>query len=194
MASPTASATATTPLRDRIVRIYTLEGPKAYGLYGINQLQHALQSAARAEDQDMSPAMVIACLVHDIGHMAHNLGEAPAEEGIDDKHELLGARWIETAGLSRDVSEPVRLHVLAKRYLCTAEEGYVQMLGKDSQISLQLQGGLMTADEIETFLNHPYADDAIALRRIDELAKDRDAQTPPIEAYLDRWLDLSRAP
>ena len=188
---PAASAPGAPPaLRDRIVQIYTVEGPKAYGLYGINQLQHALQSAAHAEAQSLSPAMIIACLIHDIGHMIHDLGEAPAEEGVDDRHELLGATWA-AEELGPDVAEPIRLHVDAKRYLCTVEEGYAAGLSKDSQISLALQGGVMNEDQIRTFLNEPYADDAITLRRIDELAKDKNATTPPIEHYLDKWLDAA---
>lgn len=181
------SADSLATLRSRICEIYLREGEKAYGLYGINQLEHALQSATRAEDEGMSSAMIMACLLHDVGHMIHDLGEAPAERGVDDHHEARGAGWV-ARYFPRAVSEPIRLHVAAKRYLCTVEEDYVGNLARDSQISLQLQGGLMSPDEITRFLRQDYADDAILLRRLDELAKDVGAVTPSLDQLLDRHL------
>lgn len=174
-------------LHSRISEIYLRAGEKAYGLYGINQLEHALQSAMRAENDGLSSSMIMACLLHDVGHMIHDLGEAPAERGIDDHHEARGAGWV-ARYFSRAVSEPIRLHVAAKRYLCTVEESYVANLARDSQISLQLQGGLMSPDEITRFLRQDYADDAILLRRLDELAKDVGALTPSLDEMLDRHL------
>lgn len=183
---------AASALRAEISGIYLGEGEKAYGLYELNQLQHALQSADHAERQGLGPAMIIACLLHDVGHMVHDLGEAPAEEGIDDKHEELGAEWA-AARFPLAVSEPIRLHVAAKRYLCTAEPGYFDTLSRDSLISLELQGGRMTEAEMTAFLATPHADHAILLRRIDELAKDKHARTKSLEAYLDAYLEPALA-
>lgn len=177
-------------LRDEILDIYLGNARRPYGLYGINQLQHALQSAAHAEAQELPSSLVIACLLHDVGHMIHDLGEAPAEEGVDDLHEALGADWA-AARFPLAVSEPIRLHVAAKRYLCSVEPGYMDDLSKDSRISLALQGGVMDDAEQLAFLNEPFADQAIALRRIDELAKDKNAETDSLEAFLDRHLTAS---
>lgn len=174
-------------LHNEICDIYLGNAQRPYGLYGINQLQHALQSAAHAEAQALSSALVIACLLHDVGHMVHDLGEAPAEDGIDDLHEALGAEWA-AARFPLAVSEPIRLHVAAKRYLCSVEPGYEDGLSKDSRISLALQGGLMDSAEQLAFLHEPFADEAIALRRIDELAKDKHAVTDSLEAFLERHL------
>jgi predicted HD phosphohydrolase len=179
-------------LRAEIGAIYLQNGERAYGLYGLNQLQHALQSADRAERMGMPPAMIIACLLHDVGHMIHHLGEAPAEDGVDDRHEELGARWT-AERFPPAVSEPIRLHVAAKRYLCSSEPGYIGLLAKDSLISLELQGGLMSEAEITSFLAMPYAVDAVELRRIDELAKDKHAQTRTLYAYLDAYLEPALA-
>lgn len=175
-------------LKQEICAIYLREGVKAYGLYGINQLQHALQSADRAERMGLPPAMILACLLHDVGHMIHHLGEAPAEDGVDDRHEELGAMWV-ASRMPQTISEPIRLHVSAKRYLCKTEPGYLESLAKDSVISLHLQGGPMTGYEITDFLAKPYAEAAVLLRRIDELAKDRDATTKTLEEYLDAYLE-----
>jgi [1-hydroxy-2-(trimethylamino)ethyl]phosphonate dioxygenase len=183
MTTPTTAEALYEEIRD----IYLGNAQRPYGLYGINQLQHALQSAAHAEAQALSSSLVIACLLHDVGHMIHDLGEAPAEDGVDDLHEALGAAWA-AAHFPLAVSEPIRLHVAAKRYLCSVEPGYQEGLSKDSRISLALQGGVMDAVEQNAFLHEPFADQAIALRRIDELAKDKHAVTDELDAFLRRHL------
>ncbi|WP_297508487.1 metal-dependent phosphohydrolase [uncultured Caulobacter sp.] len=183
MTAPSAAEALHQEIRD----IYLGNARRPYGLYGINQLQHALQSAAHAEAQALSSSMVMACLLHDVGHMIHDLGEAPAEDGVDDLHEALGAAWA-AERFPLAVSEPIRLHVAAKRYLCSVEPGYQDGLSKDSRISLALQGGVMGNAEQIDFLNERFADQAIALRRIDELAKDKNAVTDELEVFLRRHL------
>jgi [1-hydroxy-2-(trimethylamino)ethyl]phosphonate dioxygenase len=174
-------------LRAEICALYLGNGERAYGLYEMTQLAHALQSAAHAEAQGLCSAMVIACMLHDVGHMVHDLGEEPAQAGIDDRHEELGADWV-AARFPSPVSAPIRLHVAAKRYLCSAEPGYLATLSRDSLLSLVLQGGLMSAEEQAEFRAEPHAREALALRRIDELAKDKHARPDPLEAFLDRHL------
>ena len=181
----------TKALLEEIRDIYLGNAQRPYGLYGINQLQHALQSAAHAEAQALPSSLVIACLLHDVGHMIHDLGEAPAEEGVDDLHEVRGSEWA-AARFHRAVSDPIRLHVAAKRYLCSVEPGYQENLSKDSRISLALQGGLMDSAEQQAFLSEPFADQAIALRRIDELAKDKNAVTDSLDDFLERHLLAAR--
>lgn len=177
-------------LRNEIRALYGTNGERAYGLYEINQVQHALQAAARAEAQGLGSAMVLACLLHDVGHMVHDLGEAPAEHGVDDRHEQLGAVWA-ARHFGPPVSDPIRLHVAAKRYLCTVDPSYEAGLSKDSRISLVLQGGKMTDAEQVSFLQHAFAREAIALRQIDELAKDPDAVTPTLDEFLARHLEAA---
>lgn len=174
-------------LRAEIRDLYLGNGERPYGLYELTQLAHALQSAAHAEAQGLSSAMVIACMLHDVGHMVHDLGEEPARSSIDDRHEELGADWV-AARFPAPVSGPIRLHVAAKRYLCTAVPGYLSTLSRDSLLSLVLQGGLMSDEERAAFLADPHAREAVALRRIDELAKDKHARPDDIDAFLDRHL------
>jgi predicted HD phosphohydrolase len=100
-----------------IAEIRHLLEQKANGQYGltlINQQQHALQAATLAEREGHADALVAAALLHDIGHMVHDLGENPADAGIDDRHEELGHAWLVNY-FGPDVTEPVRLHVAAKR-------------------------------------------------------------------------------
>jgi phosphonate degradation associated HDIG domain protein len=170
-------------LRQELLDVFVGRATKRYGLSGVNQLQHALQCAAHAEADDAPPATVLACLLHDVGHMIHTFGENPAARGIDDVHEQLGANWL-AERFGPDVSEPVRLHVAAKRYLCSVESDYFGKLAADSVRSLNLQGGLMSPDELEAFRAHPQHAEAVRLRRFDEMAKDPRAATPDFDHYL----------
>ena len=157
-------------------------GGKQYGLSAINQRAHALQAAWLAEKAGGSAALITASLLHDIGHMVHDLGEDPASEGIDDKHEELGEAWL-ARWFGPDVTEPVRLHVAAKRYLCAAEPNYFTKLSSDSVRSLALQGGLMSESEMAKYRANPHAKAATALRRFDEGAKVKCLETPPVEYF-----------
>lgn len=171
------------PLRQELLDIFVGRATKRYGLSEINQLQHALQSADQAERDGCAPATVLASLLHDVGHMIHKLGEDPAARGIDDAHEELGARWLADR-FGPEVSEPVRLHVSAKRYLVTVEKDYYAQLAPDSVRSLALQGGLMSAAELDAFRANPWHADAVRLRRYDEAAKDPRATTPDFDHFL----------
>lgn len=170
-------------ISDEIRQIYEMRATKQYGLSNVNQQQHALQAAAMAEANGENAALIAAALVHDIGHMIHDLGENPADAGIDDKHEALGAVWLEDH-FGPDVTEPVRLHVPAKRYLCTVDKTYFSRLSEDSVTSLKLQGGLMSADEVKAFEANPHAQAAVRLRKLDEAAKDPDMPTPPVAHFM----------
>ncbi len=170
-------------LRQELLEIFVGRATKRYGLSEINQLQHALQAAALAESDGAAPATVLASLLHDVGHMIHGLGEDPASRGVDDVHEELGAAWL-AKRFGPEVSEPVRLHVAAKRYLCTVESDYFGKLSPDSVRSLGLQGGPMSADEVEEFRRIPLYAEAVRLRRFDEAAKDPRATTPDFDHFL----------
>ena len=170
-------------LRRELLEIFVGRATRRYGLSAINQLQHALQAAALAEADNAPPATVLASLLHDVGHMVHDLGEDPAARGVDDVHEELGATWL-AERFGPEVSEPVRLHVTAMRYLCTVEPDYFSKLTPDSVRSLKLQGGPMSPDEVAAFRADPFHAEAVRLRRYDEGAKDPRAQTPDFDHYL----------
>lgn len=176
------TSTPTSPVVDELEPIYGERAHRRYGLAAINQLMHAVQSGALARAADLPPTLVVAALLHDIGHMVHTLGEHPAATGIDDRHEDMGARWL-ARHFGPAVTEPVRLHVAAKRYLCATEPGYFASLSFDSVESLELQGGPMTDTETADFERQRYWRDAVALRRIDEQAKDPNGPLPPFAEF-----------
>ena len=161
-------------LWEQLLDIYEARALNPYGLSLINQRAHAVQSGEHARQQGLSDSLVTAALLHDIGHMVHELGDHPAAQGIDDQHEAIGAAWL-SQHFGPAVADPVRLHVAAKRYLCTVEPTYRDRLSRDSIESLALQGGLMREQEVIAFEREPYGQDAVSLRRIDELAKDPNA-------------------
>jgi len=170
---------------DPLARLFDILGRGGARLYGgerVSQLAHALQCAAAAEAAAAPPPLVAAALLHDVGHLVHDLGEDPAAAGIDDRHERRGADWLAERFVPA-VSEPVRLHVDAKRYLCAAEPGYFDRLSAASVRSLELQGGPFAADAAARFIACPFAADAVALRRWDEIAKEPGRGTLGLEHF-----------
>ena len=170
----------------QLAEIYEGRAKRPYGLTDVHQLAHALQSAELAAEAGESPALILAALLHDVGHMVHELGEDPARAGVDDRHEDLGADWL-AQHFPAQVSEPVRLHVAAKRYLCAAEPYYAAQLSDDSIRSLALQGGPMSPEECAAFRNLPFAEEALRLRRYDDAAKDPNRQTRSFHDIITRY-------
>lgn len=166
-----------------IISIYDAFGDRMYG-EAVSEREHAVQCAHAARLEDAPDSLVAAALLHDIGHLLHKAGENVADHGMDMRHELLGERFLARRMPAR-VTRPVALHVAAKRYLCSAEAGYLDSLSPASKRSLELQGGPMTADEMAAFEREPHAQDAVRLRRWDEMGKQLDWKTPPLEAYAD---------
>jgi len=171
------------PRLETIAMLLTEKGNGLYGLADVLQVQHALQAAWQAERDGKSASLITASLLHDIGHLVHDLGDNPAAEGIDDRHEEVGQAWL-TEMFDLAVTEPVRLHVAAKRYLCAAEPDYFAKLSADSVLSLKLQGGPMSPAEMAAFEANAFAQDAVQLRRYDEGAKVKGLETPPVAHFL----------
>ncbi|MDR3632978.1 MAG: HD domain-containing protein [Isosphaeraceae bacterium] len=165
-----------------IFRLFAERGDSAYGGEAVSQAEHALQAAHFACQAGAPPALITAALLHDVGHLLHNLPDDAPDRGVDDRHEELGRRWL-ARWFGADVVEPVRLHVDAKRYLCATEPSYLGQLSEPSLISLRLQGGPMSPAEVEQFRASPHALGAVALRRWDDTAKVPGLVVPGIEEY-----------
>jgi len=166
----------------KIITLFNDQGDSEYGGEPVTQEEHALQAAHLALTEGAASSLVAASLLHDIGHLLHALPDDAPEQGIDDLHEELGNRFL-IKYFTPAVSEPVHLHVAAKRYLCAVEPAYFALLSEPSVISLHLQGGPMTAEECKTFESNPYYQDAIQLRRYDDMAKIPNLSVQPIEFY-----------
>ena len=170
-----------------IERAFNSAGGMAYLGEDVTMIQHQLQAGALADG--CHDALVVAALLHDIGHVIEREeGEPEASDALADErdahHDAAGARWL-SRWFGPDVTEPVRLHVAAKRYLVATEPGYAAKLSEASVHTLRLQGGPMSVDEASEFEGLPYALDAVALRRLDEAAKDPSREVPGFDAYRD---------
>jgi gamma-butyrobetaine dioxygenase len=170
------------PAIDQIIAAFTSRGAAAYLGEPVTLREHMLQSAAAAEADGAGDYLVAAALLHDIGHLLAGAAEDAAEQGVDTEHEEVGFRFLER-NFPPEVVDPVRLHVAAKRYLCSADPGYVEELSPASLLSLGLQGGPMSADEAAEFETEPHWRAACRLRRWDDLAKQPGADAPPLEHY-----------
>jgi phosphonate degradation associated HDIG domain protein len=170
-----------------IQRLLDQQGSQQYGLEAVSQREHALQCAQLAESAGEPDRLVIACLLHDLGHLlaAEKNGTTEHDLSRDDLHQYSLLPFLRGA-LPDEVLEPIRLHVDAKRFLCQAEDGYSATLSAASVHSLAQQGGAYTAVESRTFLHQPFAWEAVRLRRYDDLAKAPDRVVPPLEHYLPR--------
>ncbi len=159
-----------------IIRLFHTQGAVQYGAEAINQQQHALQCAHLAEQAGASVELVVAALLHDLGHLL-SLDMGTKKPGADDLHQYMAMPFLR--GLfANAVLEPIRMHVDAKRYLCHVDTAYWASLSPVSQRSLEVQGGPFTAEEAAAFIVQPFAADAVALRRWDDLAKDPAAAPP----------------
>lgn len=167
---------------DAIISLLSTEGARRYGEEAVSQLAHALQCATLAERTGAADGLVVAALLHDIGHLIDGGDAGLARRGIDARHEHSGADYL-ARWFGLDVTEPVRLHVEAKRYLCRVEADYFDRLSPASVHSLEVQGGIHTPEQADAFAAAPYGQEAARLRQWDEAAKDPAAQTPGLEHF-----------
>ena len=167
---------------EKIIDLFEKNGDSEYGGESVTQGEHALQAAHLAVEEGCATNIIVASLLHDIGHMLHALPDDAPEQGIDDLHEELGFRFVDKYFIPA-VAEPVRLHVEAKRYLCAKEPEYFGRLSEPSIVSLKLQGGPMNAEECRLFEENLYYRDAVQLRRFDDLAKVPNMEVPPLGYY-----------
>jgi gamma-butyrobetaine dioxygenase len=165
------------PMVDHLIELLGSMATRSYG-ERVDMLQHSLQAAAGARIDGAGEHLVVAALLHDVGHL---LGEA-GEWGLPD-HAATGARFLQQ-WLPAEVAEPVRLHVDAKRYLVATDPGYADGLSRASIETLSQQGGPFDEHEAAAFAASPYAQAAIALRRYDDAGKlTEGVEVPGLESY-----------
>jgi gamma-butyrobetaine dioxygenase len=167
---------------DEIEAMFSSEGAQDYLGEAVSIATHMLQAADRARGLGAPPALVVAALLHDIGHFTGSRTGAELMAGTDNHHDEQAAAYL-SQYFGPEVVEPVRLHVAAKRYLCAVEPGYIGVLSEASVYTLSLQGGPMSAGEVAAFEANPYAADAMLLRRCDDGGKDADREPPAFAEF-----------
>ena len=166
---------------DQIFQVFREFGNRHYG-ENVSELEHALQTAEFATQSGESDSIVLSCLLHDYGHMLHDLGEDIAQHGIDAKHEENGATLLRD-WFPEVILEPIRQHVAAKRYLCWKFPAYADGLSDSSRLSLRLQGGPMNDGEARKFETKPHFTASIKVRQYDDMGKIPAMQTADLESY-----------
>jgi [1-hydroxy-2-(trimethylamino)ethyl]phosphonate dioxygenase len=174
---------------DEILALYATRGAAAYFGERVSMSEHALQAAHFAQVAGAAETLVLAALLHDVGHLIEPVPDELEDWTRDAQHEELGARWL-ARRFPREVCEPVRLHVPAKRYLCATDPAYRALLSPASVHTLALQGGAMSAAEVARFEAEPFAGDAVRVRRWDDQGKFASLVTPGLRDYralIERW-------
>ena len=177
---------------DEVLAIYGARGAGAYFGERVSMTAHGLQAAWFAQVEGAPEPLVIAALLHDIGHLLEPVPDDLADWTADARHEEVGARWL-ARRFGPEISEPVRLHVPAKRYLCATDADYLRQLSPASVHTLKLQGGPMSAAETAAFEREPHHREAVRVRRWDDQGKVAGLETPPLAAYLERLNAAARA-
>jgi len=167
---------------DEIFSLYAARGSAAYFGEAVSMTEHGLQAAHFAELEGAPEPVVAAALLHDIGHLIATVPDDIAEWTVDARHEATGARWL-GQWFGPEVADPVRLHVRAKRYLCTTDPTYLSQLSPASLVTLKLQGGLLSADEVARFEAEPGCGEAIVVRRCDDRGKVAGLATRRLREY-----------
>jgi phosphonate degradation associated HDIG domain protein len=168
---------------DDICVLFGAKGDRMYSGEPVTQLEHALQTATLAEASGADAALVVAALLHDLGHLLNDLGETPTERGVDDLHQYFALPVLRPL-FPDAVLDPIRLHVDAKRYLCATRAGYYEALSADSRRSLALQGGSFAGADTDRFIAKPGAARAVELRLWDDAAKTAGRATSSLDHFV----------
>ena len=167
---------------EEILAVFRKHGSSAYFGERVSMTEHALQAAYFARTDAAPPALIVAALLHDIGHLVDDVPSDIADWTVDAHHERVGGHWLATR-FGPEVSEPVRLHVPAKRYLLATDAEYFAKLSPASVITLKLQGGPMAAHDVARFETERFYKEAVRVRRWDDQGKVAGLKTPELGDY-----------
>ena len=175
---------------DEILAILEARGAAAYFGELVSVVEHGLQAAHFARAEGASSGLVLAALLHDIGHLLEDVPAEIEDWHTDARHEQVGGAWL-ARRFGPEVAEPVRLHVAAKRYLCATAPGYLAKLSPASVQTLGLQGGPMSAAEVAAFRRERFFRDAVRVRLWDDRAKVPGLATAALPEYQELIESLS---
>jgi len=167
---------------EEILGIFQKRGSDAYYGESVSMTEHALQAAFFAQAAAAPAGLIVAALLHDIGHLVDDVPSDILDWTEDAHHEQVGGIWL-AKRFRPEVSAPVRLHVLAKRYLLATDPAYFAKLSPASVITLKLQGGPMAAQEVARFEAEPFHQEAVQVRRWDDQGKVAGLKTPDLRHY-----------
>lgn len=162
--------------------IFERRGGEEYLGEPVTMAEHMLQGATIAEQNGQPEIIIVSALLHDVGHFTSEFGMFSMDDTEDRFHEDAGAEILQNF-FPTLVTDCVRYHVAAKRYLCATRPTYFDRLSEASVHSLNLQGGPMNDTEVEEFERNPNLKEIIAVRFLDEAGKHADMQTPSFSHF-----------
>jgi [1-hydroxy-2-(trimethylamino)ethyl]phosphonate dioxygenase len=177
---------------DEILQLYGKRGDGAYFGESVSMTEHGLQAAHFAQAAGAPSSLIVAALLHDVGHLVEEVPDDLGEWTTDAGHERVGAEWL-ARRFPPTVSEPVRLHVPAKRYLLSVDPAYLANLSPASLVTLKLQGGPMSSTEAARFETEQFHREAVLVRRCDDRGKVAGLRTLGLTDYrgmIEEWAAL----
>ncbi len=178
---------------DEVMGLLESSGGEQYFGEAVSKLEHSVQCAWHAGQAGADEELVLAALLHDIGHLIDVKGTERDERVGVVNHDEIGEEWLLERGFSPRLARLVGGHVDAKRYLTATNEAYMERLSPASIETLKLQGGPMAAADVEEYAAEPDLRDMLRLRSWDEMAKDPNWTGPGLADYRDMMIrHLSR--
>jgi phosphonate degradation associated HDIG domain protein len=162
---------------DFLADIFDRRGGEEYLGEPVTMAEHMLQGATLGEQAELPEEVIVATLLHDIGHFTSEFGSFTMNDTEDRFHEEAGAQVL-ARFFPAIVTDCVRFHVAAKRYLCATKPDYFSRLSEASVHSLNLQGGPMSEDEVKAFETNPNLAEIVQVRYLDDAGKRDDMTTP----------------
>jgi len=165
--------------------LFERRGNEEYLGEPVTMAQHMLQGAKLAEQNGENDITIVSALLHDVGHFTSEFGMFKMSDTSDKFHENSGAEVLKRF-FPKLVTDCVKFHVAAKRYLCATDPLYMKKLSKASIHSLSLQGGPMSSKEVTDFEKNPHLEEILKVRILDDAGKDPNMKTPPFSYYAPR--------
>uniref|UniRef100_A0A6C0ED82 HD domain-containing protein n=1 Tax=viral metagenome TaxID=1070528 RepID=A0A6C0ED82_9ZZZZ len=169
--------------KEVIRQLFEKNGASDYIGEDITQLEHALQTGTLAANEHSDNDMILACFLHDIGHIIDLTNDMDGYGKMN--HETIGADFLRKLGFNERICWLVSQHVNSKRYLCTLTKDYINSLSHASQETFKRQGGFMTPEEIKDFTSNLDYKLALQLRYYDDNGKIIGSDTKSLDFFLD---------
>ena len=147
----------------------------------VTMSEHMIQTAMLAEKAKCDDNLICSCLLHDYGHFILENPDELVKLNVDGHHENIGYEYLKSF-FKKEILEPIKYHVLAKRYLAK-DKRYFDLLSEASKTSLKLQGGALNQEECTKFETQEYFKASILLRKFDEAAKRTNLEMKSIHDY-----------
>lgn len=187
--------------RAAILDLYARGGGLAAVAAHRRRLQHAWQCARLARNAGASPSLQLAAWLHDLGGVLSEVdaGQPQPAGGADGADVHARAAAVLAPLFGPGVARPIGLQGQALRCLASTKPAFRKRMPPEALASLEREGGLQSLGEARTFLQEPFAPQAIRLCLWGVDARDPALSPPSVDGALDSlrrlmWLLHTSAP